>query len=123
MTITDYGEIKIAEIPAAGNVIQTAQDALQLLMDCHYSGTRKLIIHEQSLTSDFFDLKTGLAGDILQKFSNYDGYVAIVGDFSRFTSKSLHDFIRESNRLGRVSFVASREEALAALRKTALPRS
>jgi len=64
------------------------------------------------LHRDFFDLKTGLAGEILQKFSNYRVKLAIVGDFEEVKSKSLRDFIRESNRGRTVNFVNSVEEAV-----------
>ena len=58
-----------------------------------------------SLHPDFFDLKTRFAGEILQKFSNYDVKLAIVGDFSKYSSKSLRDFIYESNK-GKLIFFA-----------------
>jgi hypothetical protein len=38
--------------------------------------------------------------------------LAIIGDFSAVKSKSLNDFIFESNKYGRISFVSSREEAI-----------
>lgn len=53
-----------------------------------------------------------MAGEILQKFSTYNHKLAIVGDFSGIESKSLRDFIRESNRTGRILFVDNREDAL-----------
>ncbi|WP_449401649.1 DUF4180 domain-containing protein [Chryseobacterium wanjuense] len=53
----------------------------------------KVIIHEKNITPEFFDLKTKIAGDILQKFSNYRVKLAIVGDFSKYESKSIKDFI------------------------------
>lgn len=96
--------------------INSPQDALELLMNCQYSGTNRIILTEDHLTSDFFDLKTGMAGEILQKFSTYDGYLAIIGDYTKFTSKSLKDFIYESNRMRRINFVASQEDAIKALR-------
>ena len=43
--------------------------------------------------------------------------VAIVGDYSRYTSKPLHDFIRESNRGRDVFFVSSIEDAVELLAK------
>jgi len=52
---------------------------------------------------------------MLQKFSTYQGYLAIIGDFTKYSGKSLKDFIYESNKTGRVSFVSSRDEALEAL--------
>ena len=38
--------------------------------------------------------------------------LAIVGDFSGFKSKSLRDFIRESNSTGTINFVGTIDEAL-----------
>jgi len=63
------------------------------------------------INPDFFDLKTGFAGEILQKFSNYKVKLAIIGDFSSFTSKSLRDFILESNKHGHINFVSTIDEA------------
>ena len=44
--------------------------------------------------------------------------LAIVGDFSQYASKSLQDFIFESNKVGRINFVASIEEARQKLAKS-----
>lgn len=71
-----------------------------------------LIILKESLSDAFFDLKSGFAGDILQKFSNYQVKLIIVGDFSEYTSKSLHAFIRECNRGNQVFFLGSVDEAI-----------
>ena len=60
--------------------------------------------------------RTGLAGEILQKFTNYQIKAAVYGDYSRYTSKPLRDFIFESNRGGQFFFVATREEAIQKLR-------
>jgi hypothetical protein len=77
-----------------------------------YSGCSMIIIRESNLNADFFRLKTGLAGEILQKFSNYRIKLAIIGDFSKYKSKSLQDFIRESNKGNRIFFVENIEAAL-----------
>ena len=58
-----------------------------------------------------------LLGDILQKFTQYQMPLTIVGDFSKFNSKSLNDFIYESNKGRQVNFVASQSEALKVLSK------
>ena len=89
----------------------------QSLPGQQYSGTNKVIISAEQLDAAFFDLKTRIAGDILQKFSTYDGFLAIVGDFSKFSSKSLQDFIYESNKFKRINFVSSQEEGIKALLK------
>ena len=84
-------------------------------MNCQYQGADSIILHEYNLPVEFFDLSTQLAGDILQKFSTYDSRLAIVGDFSKYESKSLKDFIYESNKGRRINFVHSVEEAISAL--------
>ena len=110
--IHNINGIKIAEILSEEILIKTTQDGLDILGDLYYQGFEKIIIHEKNITPDFFDLKTKLAGDILQKFTQYRMPLIIVGDFSKFESKSLKDFIFESNKGKQVNFVASQSEAI-----------
>ncbi|WP_167619513.1 DUF4180 domain-containing protein [Maribellus sediminis] len=101
----------IAELQS--NIALTdVQDFLDMMANANYQGTNKMVIHQHQLPIGFFELKTKIAGEILQKFSTYNQRLAIVGDFSEIESKSLRDFIRESNRIGRILFVASLDEAL-----------
>ena len=101
----------IAEIISDTVVVKNSQNALDLMANCGYQGARKIIINEKNIIPDFFDLKTGIAGEILQKFTNYDVQLAIVGDFSKYSSKSLRGLIYESNKKGRINFVKSTSEA------------
>ncbi|MGV3560306.1 DUF4180 domain-containing protein [Larkinella arboricola] len=103
---------KIAEVVSDDVVISTVEDALDLLGNLYYQGFDAMIVYEKNITPTFFDLKTGLAGEILQKFSNYRVRLAIVGDFAQYQSKSIRDFILESNKAGHINFVSSRNEAL-----------
>ncbi len=66
-----------------------------------------IAIPRTRLTADFFRLRTRLAGEILQKLTNYRFKVAIVGDVSAeiAASDALRDFVRECNRGGQVWFV------------------
>jgi Domain of unknown function (DUF4180) len=107
--------IKIAEVISADNIINNTSDGLDLLGNLYYQDFDKIIIHNKNITPDFFDLKNGMAGEILQKFSNYRVRLAIVGDFSAYTSKSLKDFMYESNKGKHVNFLATIEEALEVL--------
>ncbi|WES99229.1 DUF4180 domain-containing protein [Chryseobacterium arthrosphaerae] len=109
----EVNSIKIAEIVSGEIIIQSAQDGLDLMGNVYYQGFDKVILHEKNITPEFFDLKTGIAGEILQKFSNYRIGLAIVGDFSKYESKSIKDFIFESNTTKHVNFVGTLEEALA----------
>lgn len=109
-------DIKIAEVTSEDTiVINTTSDGLNLLGNLYYQGFDKIIIHEKNITPDFFDLKNGIAGEILQKFSNYRVRLVIVGDFSKYTGKSINDFMYESNKGRQINFMASQLEAIKVL--------
>ena len=91
------------------------QDALDLMGELFGQDYDGIIIHEQSISPRFFELHTRLAGDILQKFSNHRIRLAIIGDWSKYTSQSLATFIIESNRGRLVNFATSTKEAVALL--------
>ncbi len=103
---------KVAEVISDDIVINKNEDGLNLLGNLYYQGFDKIVIYEKDISPDFFNLKNGLAGEILQKFSTYRVRLAIVGDFSKYKSKSLNDFIYESNKGRHINFVTSTSDAL-----------
>lgn len=107
----------IAELKPGSGTLGSAEEAVDILGNASYANCTKVIIHSGSFAPGFFDLRTGLAGEILQKFSNYRMRLAIVGDFSHLKSRNWRDFIRESNRGKMVCFVPTVEEAISALSK------
>jgi hypothetical protein len=111
----NINNIKVAEIITDKIILRTTEDGLDLLGNLYYQGFDKIIIHEKNITPGFFDLKTKIAGDLLQKFAQYQMPLIIVGDFSKFKSKSLNDFIFESNKGRQVNFANSQQEAINAL--------
>lgn len=104
-------EHRIVEVLSEDLLIASAEEGLDLLGTLYYQDIDKIILHAGTITPEFFDLKNGLAGEILQKFSNYRVRLAIVGDFTKYASKSLQDFIYESNKGRQVNFVSSLSEA------------
>ena len=105
----EKGSVACAVVESDGLAISDVQSALDLLMAAKYgAGTSNIVIAKELIVDSFFVLSSGLAGEILQKYVNYGGRIAIFGDFSRCMSKPLHDFIYESNR-GRDVFFASTE--------------
>lgn len=102
----------IAEIVADTIVISNIEDGTDLLGNIYYQGFDAVILYEKNITPDFFDLKTKIAGEILQKFTNYRIRLIIIGDFSRYNSKSLNDFIFESNKGKQVNFLENIEKVL-----------
>lgn len=103
----------VAIISGGGERVTSAQSALEMAMAAKYeTGASRLVMPKELFCEDFFILSTGLAGEILQKFVNYQIKAAIYGDYSRYTSKPLRDFIYESNQGKNFFFVATKEEAL-----------
>lgn len=113
--VHQHHETTIAEVISDQVLIHTPGDGLQLMVDLYYQGFGEMILHEQNITGEFFDLKTGIAGEILQKFATYRVRLVIIGDFARYDSKSLRDFILESNKGKQINFLPSVEEAVAKL--------
>ncbi|MNP01555.1 hypothetical protein D3C76_933750 [compost metagenome] len=108
----------IAVVSGSEVLIEDVQSALDLMATVRYeTDCDRIVIHKNCLSENFFDLKTRLAGEILQKFINYSVQAAIVGDFSMYSSKSLKDFIYECNNGKDIFFLPTEEEAIERLRK------
>lgn len=121
--IIENNNHKIAEIISDYVEIRTEQDALDWMATARYDGAESIIIYEHNLPAEFFDLKTKLAGDILQKTVMYRMKIAIVGDFSKYNSSSLQAFIRECNRGRQIFFVGNRETAVIKLTGAVRPHN
>jgi hypothetical protein len=113
MEIKDHGN-GIIEFISDGIIVNQIGDWTELF-SC--AGQRAAIIKKENLPPGFYDLKTGFAGELLQKISNYSKRLAITGDFSQIKSKALRDFIYESNNWKQVIFVNTVEDALKILTK------
>lgn len=106
-------DIEIAHIVANDIVICDLQSAIDLMMTVKYeTGIKNIAISKNLITDKFFILSSGLAGEILQKFINYQFRIAIYGDYTKYTSKPLKDFIYESNNGHDIFFVDKIETAV-----------
>ena len=113
LTKIEKNGITCAIVNGSEPVSIDAQTALDVLMSAKYDiGTKNIVIDKKLIVEDFFILSKGLAGEILQKYVNYGGRIAIYGDYSHYTSKPLKDFIYESNKGKDVFFVATQDEAV-----------
>ena len=109
MKIKKIDNTNIAIIEATEK-INSVRDISDLMANAYYNECVGLVIKKEYLAEEFFDLKTRIAGEILQKFSNYNMKMSIIGDFSVYDSKSLRDFIYECNN-GNLIFFKDTEEA------------
>lgn len=96
--IIKKNNIDVAVVSSDKLLITDVQSALDLIMTVTYeTGCTNIAVNKEAIVNDFFVLSTCLAGEILQKFINYGVRLAIYGDFSKYTSKPLKDFMYESN--------------------------
>jgi Domain of unknown function (DUF4180) len=103
----------ITMIHSESILLNDEQSALDMIMSISFeTGSNRIALNKEAISEEFFKLSTKLAGNILQKFINYHIKFAIIGDFSSYTSKSLKDFIYESNKGNSLFFVSSEQEAV-----------
>ena len=113
-TINDIAIVNSNEI-----ILKDTQTAIDFIMSVKYeTNCSKIAIHKEAIIEDFFILSKGIAGEILQKFINYQIKFAIIGDYSKYTSKPLKDFIYESNKGKDIFFVSNEDEAIKMLNKS-----
>lgn len=105
--------IEIAVISSNEILIKDVQSALDFMATVQYeTGCDRIILNKSAICEDFFHLSTKLAGEILQKFINYHVKIAVVGDFSVYSSKSLKAFIYESNKGKDIFFLPDEKQAI-----------
>jgi PadR family transcriptional regulator, regulatory protein AphA len=86
------------EVLPNGNFIAGEQDALNWIALCGEEKTSKLMIHAENLSPDFFDLSTGVAGEILLKFVNYTIRVAAILTPELVNRGKFREMVLETNR-------------------------
>jgi hypothetical protein len=113
ISVVVKNNIEIAILDHKNILIKDAQSALDLFATVDYeTGCDRMIINKSLVCEDFFDLRTKIAGEVLQKFINYRKKLAIIGDFTGYTSKSLKSFIYECNKGNDIFFLPDEAQAI-----------
>jgi len=108
---------KIIEILSEDIIISSEQDILDLIVNVEYQFESKtIILHRKSINTDFFDLRSGLAGAILQKLVNYQVRLGIIVNFDDIESKNFNDFVFKCNKNKQTVFTTNIPEALELLK-------
>ena len=95
--------------------VENERHVTDLVGNASFGGAEYVMVNAENLAPEFFDLSSGLAGTVLQKFSNYHLTLIVVGYDESMASESLRALIAESRRGGVVWFVDRTEEALVRL--------
>ena len=113
MRTDDISGIRVLFFDPTGPTIAAPGDANDLIGEAWGQEATFLAIPAERLAPEFFQLRSLLAGEIIQKIVTYRLRVAIIGDISAHVeaSDALRDYVWESNRGTQVWFLPS-EEAL-----------
>jgi hypothetical protein len=105
--LLEHDGYRMLIVDAAGPPLASTQDAVALLEQAFAQRASVIVVPAERLDPAFFRLRTGLAGEIVQKFVNYRVKVAVLGDISAQIAQSdaLRDFVREANRGTSILFV------------------
>lgn len=120
-TVTTLHGIPTLILPEDGPAVGTDLDAGDLVGAALTHGAELLVVPAARVAAEFWTLRSGVAGDVLQKLVNYRVRLAVVGDITApvEASTALRDLVRESNRRRDAWFLpdmAALDERLAALR-------
>ena len=95
----------------SGISIRSLSDVSDALGACF--GSAGLILDESDLAREFFDLRSGLAGELFQKFINYKLRVAIVLPDPEAYGERFSELACEHRSHSMIRFVRSADEAKA----------
>jgi len=95
----------------SGISVRSFRDISEALSAC--TGAKGLILTEGDLAPEFFDLRSGLAGELFQKFINYRLRVAIVLPDPGAYGERFAELAREHASHSMIRFVRSVDEAKA----------
>lgn len=111
VTILEIEGQRVLECPPEGPLLRYAE-TVDLIGEALGADAACVAIPAARLGEDFFRLRTGMAGEVVQKFVTYRRRLAILGDISIHVAQSeaLRDFVIESNRGAHVWFVADMAE-------------
>ncbi len=79
-------------------ILSCENDAIELISACLSSGASNLLLHERSVSPDFFRLRTGLAGAALNKFQIYHIRVALIVQDKPLLDGRFGEMVMESNK-------------------------
>jgi hypothetical protein len=89
-----------------------AFDPTSLVISCGESGADSLLLDQDSLPADFFDLSSGFAGELLHRLSIYHMRLAAVVPDATLYSAQFQAFALEANKGQAFRFFATRQDAI-----------
>ncbi|SCG69449.1 DUF4180 domain-containing protein [Micromonospora coxensis] len=120
--VTLHGRSVLA-CAADGPKLCEGADALRVIAEAAGYGAQLVVVPVRRLAGEFFTLRTGVAGELVQKFVNHRLPLVVVGDISVHVARSaaLRDFVAEANAGHQLWFVDTLSELEEKLRRQGRP--
>lgn len=95
MTPGNLNGKRFVEGPPGEALLKSARDSSAVLESCFSHRATGALLYSHNLPEKFFDLSSGEAGEILQKFRMYGIRLAVVADAAQFTPRFAELVIEE----------------------------
>lgn len=117
-TLVTLHTTRVLRCAPEGPALDGESAALDLVGDAMGQDAELVAVPAERVGDEFFRLRSGVAGAVVQKFVNYRLRLAVVGDISRHLtdSSALRDFVYEANQGRHLWFVADGAELAERLR-------
>ena len=109
-TLLEHAGVRIVECLEP---IGSAGDALGLVSACIENDATRILLEDRHLPAAFFDLRTGFAGEFIQKLANYRMQLAVVFSDVSSHGERFEQFVSEARRGRGFRAFDDRESALA----------
>lgn len=93
-------------------LVSSEQDVLDLFADSYEYNTSLFLLYESNFHPDLFDLKTGLAGAVFQKFAVYHTKAAVVLESGEKRNRRFEEYMYECNQGNQARFFLDHQEAV-----------
>ena len=109
--IREIGSKKYIEVVSTAEPVSSENDALDMIALCWEHEANALKINYETLSEKFFNLKTKVAGNIIQKFVNYNIKVAAIVPQETIQKGRFKEMALETNKGNHFRLYESKEEA------------
>ncbi|MFF1401828.1 DUF4180 domain-containing protein [Streptomyces sp. NPDC058294] len=112
LTIDTLHGVRVLRCAPDGPLLDGESAALDLIGDAYGHDVQLVALPVERIADDFFRLRSGVAGAVVQKFVSYRLRLAVLGDISGHVANStaLRDFVYECNQGRQLWFLADAAE-------------
>lgn len=98
LSVSETNGRRFMEGPLGQPLMRQMADLVSVMEACFGEDVHALLLYPENLTTHFFDLSSGEAGEILQKLRNYNIRLAVVGTPTLHMSRLFGELLADEQR-------------------------